>query len=117
VTLDGEDIEAVATRVLELLGEQSATRRRYVDAAALARTLGVDRDWIYARARALGAVRLGDGPRARLRFDLDAALAKLDPPPSEQRAATGGSARPGRRRPRPRLHSPGIPLIRGRSGR
>jgi hypothetical protein len=115
VTLDGEDIEAVATRVLELLDEQSATHRRYVDAATLARILGVDRDWIYARARALGAVRLGDGPRARLRFDLDAALVKLGPPPSEERAATDGSAR--RRRPRPRLHSPEIPLICGRSGR
>jgi hypothetical protein len=70
VKLDVDDIEAVAARVVELLLEQTALAGRYVDAAALARALGVDRDWVYSRARELGAVRLGDGPKARLRFDL-----------------------------------------------
>lgn len=31
--------------------------------------VGVSIDWVYANARALGAIRLGSGPRARLRFD------------------------------------------------
>ena len=42
---------------------------RLVDAATLARILDVDRDWVYAHARELQAVRLG-GERGRLRFDL-----------------------------------------------
>jgi hypothetical protein len=29
----------------------------------------VSRSWVYAHQRELGAMRLGDGPRARLRFD------------------------------------------------
>ena len=48
-----------------------------VDAATLARLLNVDRDWVYANARRLGAVRLGDGPKARLRFDATRARAAL----------------------------------------
>jgi len=40
-----------------------------VDAAELARLMGVSRDHVYRRSAELGAVRLGTGPRARLRFD------------------------------------------------
>jgi hypothetical protein len=42
-----------------------------VDAAALAAHLSVDRGWVYEHADELGAVRLGSGPKARLRFDLE----------------------------------------------
>jgi hypothetical protein len=42
----------------------------WVDAAAVARHLGVDRSYVYEHSTELGAVRLGDGPRARLRFNL-----------------------------------------------
>jgi hypothetical protein len=49
---------------------------RYVDAAQAARTLGVDRSWVYAHAAQLGAIRLG-GPRGRLRFDLQQLRRKL----------------------------------------
>ena len=117
MTLDADDIEAVAARVVELLVEQTGVPGRYVDAATVARTLGVDRDWVYSRARQLGAVRLGDGPKARLRFDIErvrAALAEAAPdelpPPDEP---------PRRRRGRPRrpAGSVGVPLIQGRSSR
>ena len=40
-----------------------------IDAAAVARSFGVSRDWVYAHTDELGAVRLGSGPKARLRFD------------------------------------------------
>jgi hypothetical protein len=70
VTLDHEDIELLAERVAERLRDVlAAPRVRLVDAAAVARMLGVDRDWVYAHAAALGAVRLG-GPRGRVRFDV-----------------------------------------------
>lgn len=35
----------------------------------LAARLGVDRGWVYEHATDLGVLRLGNGPRARLRFD------------------------------------------------
>ncbi len=70
MTLDHEDIELIAVRVVGLLREEMpASPARMADAATVARELGVDRDWVYAHARELGAVRLG-GARGRLRFDL-----------------------------------------------
>lgn len=66
--LEPADVEAIAQRVAELLSPPGQPVR-YVDAARLAKTLGVERDWVYAHARQLGAIRLG-GPQGRLRFDL-----------------------------------------------
>lgn len=60
--------EVVAQRVLELVEERP--RNGLVDAAELAALLGVDRDWIYEHGERLGAIRLGDGPRPRLRFEV-----------------------------------------------
>ena len=48
-----------------------------IDAAELARRLGIARSTVYANARRYGAIRLGDGPRAPLRFDFGAVLASL----------------------------------------
>jgi hypothetical protein len=48
---------------------------RWVDAQALADMLGVSRDFVYEHADELDARRLGSGPRARLRFDVQKALA------------------------------------------
>ncbi len=92
MTLDDEDIERIAARVAELLEEEGSADARYVDAAFVARKLGVDRDWVYAHARELGGVRLG-GPQGRLRFDLARIARHLACP------ATSGS-RPATRRPR-----------------
>ena len=64
--------EAVAQRVLELVEERQGGG--LVDAAELARMLGVDRDWVYEHGERLGAIRLGDGPRPRLRFEVSRAL-------------------------------------------
>jgi hypothetical protein len=38
-------------------------------ARQVAERFNVDRGWVYAHADELGVVRLGDGPRPRLRFD------------------------------------------------
>jgi hypothetical protein len=81
VTLDRETIDAIAERAaqrtVELLrqppGEQSMPQ--LVDAATVARALGVSRDCVYAHADALGGKRIGSGARGRLRFDLDRTLA------------------------------------------
>ncbi len=66
--LDPDDIERIAARVAELL-RPNPPPVRLADAATVARLLGVDRDWVYAHARELGAIRLGS-PHGRLRFDL-----------------------------------------------
>jgi hypothetical protein len=65
-------VDAVARRVVELLREEGAVSRdgpRLVTVAAVAQEFGVSTDWVYANAERLGAIRLGSGPRARLRFD------------------------------------------------
>ena len=114
--LDGDAIEAIAMRVVELLHDLPEAHLRYVDAATVAEMLCVDRDWVYAHARDLGAVRLGSGSKARVRFDpsrVGARLATLDtsdqPPPNEPRRQ--------RRRSRERSLPTGLKLIQGRSSR
>ena len=59
---------------------------KMISAAEAARRLGVDRDWVYAHADELGAERLGDGPRPRLRFDPAKLLRDLEP----QGSSAGG---------------------------
>src|SRR4051794_39418316 len=113
--LDAEDIEAVALRVADLLRAQPNNPDRLVDAAELARILGVERDWVYARAQRLGAVRLGDGPKAPLRFDVRRVRALL--------ATGGGQPRPAepslerRTRARARVLPPGVKPVRARPSR
>jgi len=68
MTLDAEDIEAIAERVAERLRAQGLGR--YGDAQAVCARFGVSVDYVYAHASRLGAIRLGEGPKARLRFDL-----------------------------------------------
>jgi hypothetical protein len=82
MTLDKDDVEAVAERVVELLEEVTepavAPRDgspRLVDAATLARVLGISRATVYAKADEFGAIRVGNGKRARLRFDPARAVA------------------------------------------
>lgn len=101
--------DEVASRLIEeLRGSGLDCARgdgRLVDAAELARMLGVERDWIYAHAREFGAIRLG-GPQGRLRFDPEKARAALssDAPP----APVPSKAEPRRRSRRRRSD---IPLL------
>lgn len=64
--------DAVAQRVLELIDQNQA--KELVDAAELARVLGVEREWVYEHGERLGAIRLGNGSRPRLRFEIDRAV-------------------------------------------
>lgn len=81
-------VEAIACRVVELLRTHEPKERpaRLVDAATLARELGVERDWVYANAERLGAIRLG-GPKGRLRFDREVVAEKLGDSSAVERAA------------------------------
>lgn len=77
-------------------------RRELVDAATLAVKLGVSRPYVYEHADRLGVLRLGDGTKARLRFDVETARAAMRRDGSEQSqgaevpAVTGDAPSPGR---------------------
>jgi hypothetical protein len=77
IRLDPQTVEAIARRVVELLQRQGHEEHELVDAAELARRLGVDRSWVYTHAIELGAVKLGGGPRPRLRFDPKDAIERI----------------------------------------
>jgi hypothetical protein len=82
-----DTIEHIARRVAEILGHGEVavrTRSELIDARELARRTGLSRAWIYEHARQLGAIKLGDGPRPRLRFDpqtVNEALRRSTEPP------------------------------------
>lgn len=112
MTLDGEDVEAIARRVAELVAPAPT---QLLDARALAARLGVTRGWVYVHASTLGAVRLGTGPRAPLRFDLELARRAATIASTSDGQPDRQAARPSR--PRRRPVAPGVKLIEGRSGR
>jgi hypothetical protein len=90
VTLDHDDIEAIAERaarrVVQLLERPGAGVYQLLDPKDLAVALNVSIDYVYSHATDLGVMRLGDGPKARLRFDLRTAQvamrARKQPPPA-----------------------------------
>ena len=92
--------EAVAERVVERLGAEPAPPSQpagLVDAATLARALAVSKSWVYSNSRKLGAVRLGNGPKPRLRFHVGEAVKAHEserPAPATPRAAKGRPRRP-----------------------
>lgn len=84
--LASESIEALATRLAELLvvapppERRSALPRRLLTAAEVSEWWGVARRWVYNHADQLGARRLGSGRRPRLRFDPDEVAERLGAP-------------------------------------
>jgi len=75
VRLHADDLarlaDLVAERVLAGLAEdrRPGDDGRLLTAVEVARRFGVSAEWIRENADRLGALRLGDGPRPRLRFD------------------------------------------------
>jgi hypothetical protein len=83
-----------------------------VDAATLAAELGCSAKFVYEHSEMLGAMRLGNGPRARLRFDPLAAREALSCLSSRQpngaNSSAGAEKRPSRRRRSTRMPN-GLP--------
>jgi hypothetical protein len=106
-----EFAEVVAARVVELLEQRDRRRATgLVTAAEVAERLGVRKSWVYTNQQRLGAIRLGDGPKARLRFDLEQATRAIN------RERRQGPRAP-RQRGLPRKTCalpPGVELLRGR---
>jgi hypothetical protein len=70
------DLERLADLVVERLADRLApgpATGELVDAKHLAAMLGTTPAYVYEHSAKLGAIRLGDGPRARLRFDVERA--------------------------------------------
>ena len=86
VALTAEDIEAVARRTVELLRDERSSPFALVDARELAEQLGVKASFVYDHAAELGAIRLGSGRKARLRFDPELAREALDASRRQPRA-------------------------------
>lgn len=103
-------VEAIARRVVELLRSEpprpaaAPAGERLLTAAEVARWWGVERSWVYQHALRLGVIRLGDGPRPRLRFDPALVARRLGEP-----ARTPGSH--ARRSPRIDVDTPMLPIL------
>jgi hypothetical protein len=67
--VDPATVLSVAREVAVLLRRSGSAEPGMLTAAHVAARFNVDRGWVYAHAAELGVVRLGEGPRARLRFD------------------------------------------------
>jgi hypothetical protein len=63
------ELEPQITRAIAELRDAPAQRDKWLSPAATAERFAVTTDWLYRHAAELGVLRLGDGPKARLRFD------------------------------------------------
>jgi hypothetical protein len=82
----------VAREVVALLRADPATSQpELVDALEIARRFGVSAAWARENSARLGAVRLGDGPRARMRFDPERVAVELNRRSASVRSAESGS--------------------------
>ena len=94
-------VDPLAKRVVEMMKEEgvlspSTAEKMWLSAAEVARRLRVRREWVYEHAAELGAVRIGEGPRPRLRFPLDVTRLERSPtrqPPTETNRVSDGRAR------------------------
>jgi hypothetical protein len=66
--MDSASLRAIAREVAKLIGRGDPLDG-LLTARQVAARFNVDRSWVYAHAQELGVIRLGDGPRPRLRFD------------------------------------------------
>jgi len=99
IKLDPQAVEAIARRVVEILERRGLQSRELVDATELARRFGIERSWVYSHAIELGAVRLGSGPKPRLRFDPQIAARMLRK--AGEQTTADPPARSGKRADRP----------------
>jgi len=103
-------VEAIARRIVELLRSEphrpavAPVGERLLTAAEVARWWGVERSWVYQHALRLGVIRLGTGPRPRLRFDSALVARRLGDP---KRAATPDA----RRSARIGVETPLLPIL------
>jgi hypothetical protein len=89
---DGIPLHELAREVAALLRSGTAPTEPLLTAKEVAERFNVDRSWVYAHARDLGAIRLGGGSRARLRFDPAVVAQRLLPPTARTWSAPRAAA-------------------------
>ena len=104
LTLTAADVDAIAARVVELLRDERRLAL-YVDTSAVARMLHVSGDWVRDHAAELGGIRVGDGPKGALRFDVRRVKVAL-----EGRRLRRPRSEP-KRRPGPAIRAQGVELL------
>jgi hypothetical protein len=110
IRLDGKTTDAIARRVVELLEQRGLQSRELVDAVELARRFRIERSWVYSHAIQLGAVKLGNGSKPRLRFDPRIAAKVLRK--AGEKSAADPPARSGERAGQPqRSRGSEVPLL------
>ena len=103
--LTAADVEAIASRVVELLRQESRLNH-HLDTTTVATMLGVSSEWVREHAAELGAIRVGDGAKGTLRFDVRRVREALD----ARRLGRPNRARRARR-PGPERRMPGVDLL------
>ena len=99
--LDHSSIEAIAHEVAQLIGRDDRPGAvGLLTARQVAARFNVERSWVSAHADELGVVRLGQGPRPRLRFDPAVVAQHLLTRPARAVATSPASQFPG-----------GVPLL------
>lgn len=100
-------IDAVARRVVELLhGPERAQHQELLTVADIARRYRVRPEWVYEHKRELGVIRLGSGPKARLRFDAAIVASQLRGELDVRNTSVDHQARRRRRRLKSRTPPP-----------
>ena len=72
-----EDVRAIAEAVADVLAERGLVvyagpngSARVLSAREVSKLLGRSAPWLYAHATELGAIRMGNGPKARIGFNI-----------------------------------------------
>ena len=104
----GSDARAIAEALADVLVERGLVVQRtagpgprVLDVGDVAKLLGRKPAWVYAHAAELGAFRFGDGPKARLGFDVsnierwkrDRQAGRTEPEPRPRRRRSRQDAR------------------------
>lgn len=69
-------------RYLSRTQQPEPKRQEYLTATEVSKTYRLHRGWVYEHAQELGAIRIGDGERPRLRFDPEQVARRLARPPA-----------------------------------
>jgi len=121
VRLHPDDLQRLAELVAEHVValhpssevQRGAAANRMLTAREVGERYAIDVQWVREHATELGVVRLGQGPKAPLRFDPDAVTAHLASCSTGRRAKEGGppAREPIQRKPRHRPLGSGSQLL------
>jgi hypothetical protein len=104
--LTDADVDAVASRVIELLVDTSTPTEVWISTCMVARMYGVREEWVRAHAAELGAIRVGEGERGHLRFHVDRVESAMG-----RRRVPAAAPTPSRRRPGPKRGARNVRLL------